>query len=140
MNRPRKHWLRLRRKERPQDIAGEYIFTHRGKEYRLAGQWKNDPHSPDGTRWIAASRSKTILTQIVAELADLRCEVKVSKQCWGWTPRAAGHRHHEVHKKMGGGFTDDRIWINDLRVAFWTCWSCHRDERNPLHWSKRGAA
>jgi hypothetical protein len=128
------------RKERPVDPRGDWRFTWRGRDHALPGRWLNDPTSPDGMRWIAAPSAIPTIVGIVAEEAGNQCELKLPKvQCWGWTPRDCGHRHHLVLKKMGGAFADERIWINGERKQIWTCPTCHRARHGRLHWSAKSA-
>jgi len=129
----------IRPKRRPTKPEGDYIFTHRGKEIRVAGRYLNDPSSPDGLRWIAASHSKPILSRIVHELADGVCEIKLSPGCWKRVPYGYG-THHVVTKKMGGAFTDDRIWRDGERIRILGCPSCHRNLHNRLHWTPKASA
>lgn len=136
---PLRRWQpRVRGHRKP---GGEYVFVHRGQEYRLAGKFVQDNTSPDGLRWIAAKESKPILTRIVFELADGRCQMKnAAAFCWGYVPRWSGHPHHVRHKKMGGAFTDDRIWLEidgeKTQIRIWGCPVCHRDHHDKLHWRK----
>lgn len=129
----------IRPRKKPVNPAGEYTFTHKGKEYSLSGHWINDPTSPDGMRWIATSHAKTTLNRIVYELAGSHCEMQKVSNCWRWVPYGCG-THHVITKKMGGAFTDDRIWRNGERIRVLSCPSCHRNHHNRLHWSSKRTA
>ena len=124
---------------RPGTPGGDYIFTYRGKAYSLPGRFLQDPTSPDGRRWIATRESNRVIRSIIRELADSFCELHESSGCWGWTPLESGHAHHAIHKKLGGSFTDDRIWVAGKRIRFWTCATCHKAHHGKLHWSRRAA-
>ena len=134
---------RIHPKTHPGTVGGEYNFTYAGKDYSLPGRFLQDPSSPDGLRWIATRESNRIIRHLVCGMANAQCELEKSEQCWKWAPVDRGHPHHLKHKKMGGAFTDDRIWIlidgelTKLRV--WSCPVCHFDHHNHLHWSRRAA-
>jgi len=135
-----RHSLRVKpiTDKRRDGVTGEeYVFTFRNQQYRLPGHIRYDQTSPDGIRWIATPASAKVIRMIVCELAERRCELKLSESCWGFLPLNIGHAHHLRRKKMGGAFTDDRIWILGQRVRFWTCPTCHRHEDGDLQWSKR---
>jgi hypothetical protein len=133
----------IRPKERVGIVGGEYMFMHAGKTYVLSGKFVNDPVSPDGWRWVATRESNRVIRVLVCELAGERCEMRSSEQCWGWAKSWNGHPHHVRHKKMGGAFTDDRIWIEvdgeRVRIRIWACPSCHQEHHGPLAWSKKNA-
>lgn len=125
-------------KSRPSRPGDEYVFTYKGREYRLPGKFIQENSSPDGLRWIASSAAKTILSAIVRELAGNHCELKESPSCWNFVPFGVG-THHAIHKKMGGAFTDDRIWRNGERIRLLACPSCHKNHHNKLHWTQNVA-
>lgn len=135
----RRRWQRPGPNTKHSRPGEEYVLMHRGKEYRLAGRFVNDPTSPDGQRWIAAYASKPIIRRIVCELAGAMCEMSNSPECWKSAPVWVGHPHHVRHKKMGNAFGDDRIFLEidgqTVRIRVWGCPVCHRDHHNKLHWS-----
>jgi len=120
--------------------GGEYEFLYRGKIVSLAGHYKIDPMSPDGRRWIASREAAKIIRRIVCELADATCELHLDPSCWRWLPLGSGHPHHLRLKKMGGAFTEDRIWVAGQRVRFWTCPTCHRCEHPGPQWTPKASA
>jgi hypothetical protein len=130
-------------KPKPGTPGGEWTFTWGGKHYVLSGRYIQDATSPsdDGLRWIASSESVKFINQLVHKIANGQCELKLAPNCWKWAPHGAGHPHHVRHKKMGGAFTDDRIWISiagePTQIRIWACPSCHRNHHNRLHWSRR---
>jgi hypothetical protein len=149
---PRRHpltrtWLRPNRvrESKHSHPGGEYIFTHRGKQYSLPGKMIQDRTSPsaDGLRWVAHPKSKPTITSIVYELAGGHCQMHKSPSCWGWMPRGVGHPHHVRHKKMGNAFGDDRIWIEidgeQVQIRILGCPSCHRNHHNKLQWTGKSA-
>jgi hypothetical protein len=119
--------------------GGEYDFTYAGKFYSLPGRMIVDPTSPDGKRWVATPGSAKIIRQIVCEMAGECCELEIKSNCWKRAPLQCGHRYHGKHKKMGGAFTDDRIWINGKKMLFWSCPSCHTEHHGTPQWSRRAA-
>jgi hypothetical protein len=121
-------------------VGGEYVFLYRGREISLPGRFVQDPTSPDGLRWIAMRESAKVIRSIVRDLANSQCELQEAKGCWGWTPLEFGHAHHAVHKKLGGAFADDRIWVAGERIRLWTCPTCHEKHHGKLHWGRKDAA
>jgi hypothetical protein len=138
-------WLRRGQPREPKrsQPGGEYVLTHRGKQHVLPGRYIVDPTSPDGKRWIAHSSVRPILAQIVFELSGGLCEIKNGPDCWGYAARWNGHPHHVKHKKMGGAFTDDRIFLEIdgqvVRIRVWGCPTCHKNHHNKLHWTGESA-
>ena len=145
MKKPRR-WMRAR-KERQGTPGGEYIFDLYGKHYELPGRFIVDKTSPsdDGLRWVGTSDSNRTVRILVHKIASGQCQVKKNKQCWKWAPVDRGHPHHAIHKKMGGAFADDRIWLaicgETVQIRVWSCPGCHAEHHNPLAWSyKRNVA
>jgi hypothetical protein len=121
-------------------VGGEYIFEHAGNTYVLNGKFVNDPRAPEGIRWIATPESNRVIRVLVCEIADSRCELRTSPDCWGRVAPWKGHPHHRVHKGMGGANTDDRIWVmvdgEKWRIRMWACPACHREHHGVPRWSK----
>jgi hypothetical protein len=120
--------------------GGEYTFDFHGRRYSLPGRWLADPVSPDGWRWIATPHSNAIIRGLVAQIADRHCELKLGKDCWGWTPVDSGHPHHVVTSRMGSAFRDDRLFRNGDRIRIWVCPSCHRKRHGDVQWSTKKTA
>lgn len=124
-------------------VGGSWEFDFMGRHYSLPGRFVQDVESPsdDGLRWIATPQSNKVIRGLVERIAERHCQLKESKSCWDWSP--VGHAHHVRHKKMGGAFTDDRIWIvidgEKTQIRIWACYSCHDPHHNKLHWSKVSA-
>lgn len=126
--------------------GGEYTFDLNGKHYELSGRFVQDEFSPsdDKRRWIATPESNRIIRALVCKLSNKQCQVRREKHCWKWAPVEIGHPHHVQHKKMGGAFTDDRIWIvidgEIVQIRVWSCPTCHREHHNKLYWTPKEQA
>lgn len=126
--------------------GGEYIFTYAGKRYELPGRFVQDPASAsdDGLRWIATPESAKVIRHLVCEIAGKQCELATEPHCWKWAPLDRGQPHHLRHKKMGGAFSEDRIWIvvdgEWIRMRVWACPVCHQNHHNRLHWTRKDDA
>ena len=137
---------RVSQKRKQGTPGGEYIFDYAGKHYELPGRFIIDRESPsdDGLRWVATPESGREIRRIVCELADKQCELGSSPTCWKWAPLPQGQPHHVRHAKMGGAFTEDRIWITIegevWQMRIWACPNCHQRHHNPLHWTKKSEA
>jgi hypothetical protein len=116
-------------------IGDEYKFTFQGEDYSLSGRFIEDQQSPDLLRWIATRESNAVIRSIVYEIADGKCEMHRLGNCWKWAPVDRGHPHHLIHKKMGGAYTDDRIWVCGKRIRIWACPTCHSDHHGNPQWS-----
>lgn len=142
---PRSRWTGRAPRDKRSQPGGEYVFTHRGKEYRLPGKFIQDPTSPsnDGLRWVAHPSAKPTLAQVVFELSGGQCEMTNGPDCWKFAARWNGHPHHVRHKKMGGAFTEDRIFLTIagqvVRIRVWGCPTCHKNHHNKLHWTAKSA-
>jgi hypothetical protein len=143
---PKPRYSSLRPRKKVFRPGGEYIFDCLGRHYELPGKFVQDPLSPsdDGLRWIAAPESKPIIRRLVCELANKQCEVQESKHCWKWAPVDRGHPHHTIHKKMGGAFTDDRIFLKiggeTVQIRVWSCPNCHQKHHGDLQFGIRRVA
>lgn len=125
--------------------GGEYCFRVLGKDFILAGRFILDMESPsdDHQRWVATAESARIIRRIVCDLADKQCQLKESPLCWKWAPVDKGQPHHAIHKKMGGAFTDDRIWLQIdgelVQIRLWACPNCHQKHHNRLYFKGSAA-
>jgi hypothetical protein len=116
--------------------GGEYNFEFQGRAYSLPGRILQDPTSPDGIRWIGTPESNSIIRALTAQLAGKQCELKITPNCWGWTPLGTGHPHHVVTKGMGAAHADDRLFRCGERIRVWICPSCHRKQHGDVEWSQ----
>lgn len=138
-------WARRRtvRPKRTEGIpGGNWDFELNGQTYSLPGKFVQDARSgsDDGKRWIATRESNREIRRIVCELAGKECQLHKADNCWKWAPVHLGQPHHVRHCKMGGAFTDDRIFIfvdgERTVIRVWSCPTCHRQHHNPLHWGE----
>lgn len=126
--------------------GGEYIFDLNSKHYELPGRFVQDETSlsDDRRRWIATPESNRVIRELVCKVADKQCQVRRGKGCWKWAPLHLGHPHHGIHKKLGGAFTDDRIWIvidgEISQIRVWSCPTCHQEHHNKLYWTPKEQA
>lgn len=139
---PSRRWLRPKKKEKPSKPEGRYIFDIGSKHYELDGRYVQDAESPsdDRLRWIANAASNKIIRWLTNSLANSRCQLEKNRQCWKFTPLDKGHPHHVIHKKMGGAFTDDRIWLmiggEKVQIRVWACPYCHQEHHGRLAWGE----
>lgn len=139
---PRSRPSRFRRPHRKAGSpGGNYEFTCLAQTYSLPGRFLQDMTSPsdDHLRWVGTTESNRIIRQLVWELASQQCQLRETELCWKWAPLRMGQPHHKIHKKMGGAFTDDRIWLTIggevVQIRVWACPQCHSKHHNHLHWT-----